>query len=123
MHRFVFRSNVQVMASVIQRFAATLLVMSVVECAIAQSETEPVRENPRAKVLERALERFPEADANHDGTLTDDEYRNHVKKLRRENPRAQRGSLRQLKLPEGARHESVMLPVRDGVKLATEVIL
>ncbi len=53
----------------------------------------------------------PEADADADGTLTQAEMEAH--------------RLRQAlaPFPEGTRHEHVMMPMRDGVRLATEVFL
>lgn len=100
---------------------SALIVCALLPAAQAQRESSQGRSSEA--VLEAALKRFPDADANRDGKLSADEYRDYLRELRRKNIRVQRRSLSDLKLPDGARHESIMLPVRDGTGLATEVVL
>jgi len=69
------------------------------------------------------LERFPDADADGDGVLTPEETQAYAAKLRREQPKIQRGTGK-VDLPEGARHlVKQMAPMRDGTGIATDVLL
>ena len=73
-------------------------------------------------ILKQRLREYPEADADKNGVLTASELQAYAKKTRQENPRRQRGS-GQIELPAGASRKSLMVPMRDGVKIATEVLI
>ena len=73
-------------------------------------------------ILKQRLREFPEADADKNGVLTAAELQAFAAKTRKENPRRQRAS-GQIELPAGASRQSVKVPMRDGVKIATEVLL
>lgn len=67
--------------------------------------------------LRAYLAQHPGADLNVDGVLTEEEWETHI-------PAGQLAPARVLReMPAGATHRHVMLSMRDGVKLATEIFL
>lgn len=94
---------------------AALLIWPWAEAARSAEKTS--RNNA---LLRLWLKKHPKADANGDGVLTESESRAYLKRLVAEKV-TQRGP--KLRLPPGAVQKSFMVPMRDGVKLATEVFL
>ena len=56
--------------------------------------------------LERFLKKNPSADINNDGKLSEDEYRTYI-----------------IRTVKDKKHLHIMMPMRDGVKLATEIFI
>jgi predicted acyl esterase len=100
------------------RFLAIIGVSWVMLCSVAVAEDT----SENNATLKQRLREFPEADADKNGVLTAAELQTYAAKVRKENPRRQR-STGEIELPAGASRKSQMVPMRDGVKIATEVLL
>lgn len=85
---------------------AVLVALLSVSCAAAQEATSET-----SGTLKQLLERTPEADMDGDGVLTATEW-----------DAWEVGAIAK-KLPGEVRHERVMMPMRDGVKLATDMFI
>ncbi len=89
--------------------------------SIAQDK-QPQRTSKDDVPLQKFFKRFPQADANKDGVLTFTEGQAYLLKLRSQAAKTQRGTGK-VDLPEGAQHLKLMVPMQDGTKIATDVLL
>lgn len=95
-----------------------LAVAALLACAGVLHAQERTSRNDAS--LRGKLAQYPDADANGDGVLTVTEAQAFARRLRAREA-ARRSTA--VEMPEGTVRETVMVPMRDGVRLATEVFL
>jgi len=97
--------------------ACVAAVMTAVLAGAAPAAEKTSRDDPQLKIL---LRLFPSADANGDGILTESEAKTYYQKVQAE--KAQPGGAKKTQF-KNLERKTVMVAMRDGVKLATEVLV